>query len=162
MQNIPAGASRAPGKKTRDLAEEFGIFVYALMIGGLSVLAGRLTRVTMRLASVMHSLGVSMFLPQQVFYMLSSDPRKLQVACGHSLAAVLSAYGRDILLKEEERMINRKAVTFQAFDSAAVRQNPTLCLALVAFDGAMHAPTHDLIHCDKQQLSCMLTGRTHQ
>ena len=73
------------------------------MIGGLSVLAGRLTRVTMRLAAAMHSMGpgVSMLLPQQVFYMLSSDPRKL--ACGHSLAAVLSAYGRDILLKAHEK-----------------------------------------------------------
>jgi hypothetical protein len=140
---LPLFAGRAQGnlKKTRDLAEEFGIFVYALMIGGLSVLAGRLTRVTMRLAAAMHSMGVSMLLPQQVFYMLSSDPRKL--ACGHSLAAALSAYGRDILLKEDERMRSRRELP--AFDSAAVRENPTLCLALVAFDGAMHAPTHDLI-----------------
>jgi hypothetical protein len=134
----------APNKEICDLAEEFGIFIYSLTTCGLSTLAGRLMRVTMLIAKVMRAHGISMLLPQQVFYMLSSDPSKL--ACGRSLADVLSACGSDILSQEEVRRKEPDAVTFEQFDSAAVRQNTRLRVALLVFDGTMNAPTHDLIY----------------
>ena len=164
MRKVPRGAS-APDEVTCDLAEEFGIFIYALIACGLSALAGLLMRVTMLLAAVMHSLGVSMLLPQQVFYMLSSDPHKH--ACGRSLAAVLSACGRHILSKEEERKKAPGAVAFEEFDSAGVRQNSLIHVALVAFDGGMNAPTHDLIQAtaklfaQDKSMRTWLVVRTH-
>ena len=130
-------------KDTCELAEDYGMFIYALICCGLGALAGRLMRPLMLMAMAFHALDVSMLLPQNVFYMISSDPWKL--AGGPTLASVLRAFGRNILSQEEERKRKRGALQFPDFDVDAVKANAKIHIALAVFDALRSAPTPDLI-----------------